>query len=165
MGLRFEVCFSYVFLKRRKYIHSSWVIQVPWERHHWVPKRWSKCYSTELNTVTSSFNQYMNFFHRPAFGAVPRTLGNSHRVSNSHLTFSSVLSKFLRSFGFSGHPAVLAVFISGSKFLPLSIRCGIFARAYSHDNLDCRLFIYGSLCRNQDSLTVFVSWRKFIFLF
>ena len=23
-----------------------------------MPKRWSKCYSTELNTVTSSFNQY-----------------------------------------------------------------------------------------------------------
>ena len=25
-----------------------------------MPKRWSKCYSTELNTVTSAFNQYSN---------------------------------------------------------------------------------------------------------
>ena len=41
-------------------LDECWVIQVPWERHHWVPKRWSKCYSTELiKTVTSSFNQYI----------------------------------------------------------------------------------------------------------
>ena len=33
----------------------------------------------------------MNIFHRPVFRPVPRTLGNSHCVSNSHLTFSSVV--------------------------------------------------------------------------
>ena len=33
----------------------------------------------------------MKIFHRPVFRPVLRTLGNSHRVSNSHLTFSSVV--------------------------------------------------------------------------
>ena len=35
-------------------------------------------------------NSAVNFFHRPVFRPVPRTLGNSHHVSNSHLLFSSV---------------------------------------------------------------------------
>ena len=47
----------------------------------------SKIYSwTSLQFIFSP----LNFFHRPVFRPVPRTLGNSHRVSNSHLTFSSV---------------------------------------------------------------------------
>ena len=49
----------------------------------------SKIYSwTSLQFIFSP----LNFFHRPVFRPVPRTLGNSHRVSNSHLTFSSVNS-------------------------------------------------------------------------
>jgi len=48
----------------------------------------SKIYSwTSLQFIFSP----LNFFHRPVFRPVPRTLGNSHRVSNSHLTFSSVI--------------------------------------------------------------------------
>ena len=47
----------------------------------------SKIYSwTSLQFIFSP----LNFFHRPVFRPVPRTLGDSHRVSNSHLTFSSV---------------------------------------------------------------------------
>ena len=50
----------------------------------------SKIYSwTSLQFIFSP----LNFFHRPVFRPVPRTLGNSHRVSNSHLTFSSVQSE------------------------------------------------------------------------
>ena len=50
----------------------------------------SKIYSwTSLQFIFSP----LNFFHRPVFRPVPRTLGNSHRVSNSHLTFSTVLYK------------------------------------------------------------------------
>ena len=51
----------------------------------------SKIYSwTSLQFIFSP----LKFFHRPVFRPVPRTLGNSHRVSNSHLTFSSVIYIF-----------------------------------------------------------------------
>ena len=55
----------------------------------------SKIYSwTSLQFIFSP----LNFFHRPVFRPVPRTLDNSHRVSNSHLTFSTVTYIYFQVF-------------------------------------------------------------------
>ena len=66
----------------------------------------SKIYSwTSLQFIFSP----LNFFHRPVFRPVPRTLGNSHRVSNSHLTFSTVIF-LLKCYLFESVQCVLSAF-------------------------------------------------------
>ena len=71
----------------------------------------SKIYSwTSLQFIFSP----LNFFHRPVFRPVPRTLGNSHRVSNSHLTFSSVYNN---SFDYMVEIYLVYLFISAVEIL------------------------------------------------
>jgi len=86
----------------------------------------------------------VKIFHRPVFRPVPRTLGNSHRVSNSHLTFSSVFYCYAN--------------------INILNACNHLATSYSHIPKTCAFDCYTNTCINISTfLEQFCLWSKHFF--